>query len=190
MEVSDHMQDGQWRTMRHQGGITRGAAWEDIDRGAAAPNAVIAHAEPSTPQVLVVWQILQSLLAAVRAVAASDEAALVRTWCLQALEDLAFGPQEGAELASEAGPHGDFGSLAGGQRRKSGHEETAANAILTVRQVEILRRLREGERPKEIAHALNIAESTARSHIRDAIERLGVHGALAAMNEAERCGLL
>lgn len=87
------------------------------------------------------------------------------------------GLQAGA-LAGESGVGND------------GHGATTANEALTVRQVEILRLLRDGVHPKEIAQALHIADSTARSHIRDAIERLGVHGALGAVHEAERRGLL
>lgn len=42
------------------------------------------HAESSdvAPQALVVWLLLQSLIAAVRLVTASEEAALVRGWCI------------------------------------------------------------------------------------------------------------
>lgn len=186
------MKSGQWSGVRYQDGIDGIARREVRDREpdqASTVPAVRADAVARTvrsdndPQVFVVWQLLQSLRAAVQAVAASDELALVRSWCVQALEDLAPGTRE-----REARPALTTEAKQGGGR--GGYALAAAKSALTAQQVEILRHLRAGERPKEIARALHITDSTARSHIRDIIERLEVHGTPAAVSEAERRGLL
>jgi two-component system, NarL family, response regulator len=62
--------------------------------------------------------------------------------------------------------------------------------LLTRRQVEVLQFQANGMRPKEIANLLCVAEATVRMHIRDACNRLGVHGWFAAVVEARRRGLL
>lgn len=174
-----NMKDSQRRRARHQDGIAPREASDPGEAPAFHLRETAAHAESSDTrlQVLAVWQLLRSLLAAVRSVAAPEEAVLVRGWCIQALQDLALGSQEVGMPAAEGTP-------------PSGQAAIVTNGVLTARQMEILRRLHDGERPKEIAHAPHIADSTARSHIRDAIERLGAHGAQAAVHEAERRGLL
>lgn len=75
-------------------------------------------------------------------------------------------------------------------------DRTAGNlreiaSILTVRQREVLRLRATGLSVREIAEQLSLASHTVQSHIRDAIDRLGVSGgAIAAVAEARRRGLI
>jgi DNA-binding NarL/FixJ family response regulator len=63
--------------------------------------------------------------------------------------------------------------------------------ILTVRQREVLRLRSTGLGVATIAERLNLSVGTVHSHIRDAVERLGVSGgAMAAVAEARMLGLI
>jgi PAS domain S-box-containing protein len=62
--------------------------------------------------------------------------------------------------------------------------------ILTPRQHEVLALLAEGASTDEIAAALGLADETVRNHIRQLLQRLGVHSRLAAVAYARRNGLL
>lgn len=172
------MKNGQWRETRRQDGSAPRAARTLDFESATQSRGMAARGEPAGgaigPRALAVREALQALHAAVHAVVELDEMALVRDWCVRALGELALGLWED-----------------GAPTPPSGHAAAAATTrALTTRQAEVMRRLREGERPKEIAHALHLAELTVRSHIRDAIERLGAHGTQAAVKEADRRGLL
>lgn len=68
-------------------------------------------------------------------------------------------------------------------------QETSRD-MLTLRQVQILRCLRANMSPKEIACYLIVTEATVRTHIRNAIKSLGVHGYRAAVRTATRLHLL
>jgi DNA-binding NarL/FixJ family response regulator len=61
---------------------------------------------------------------------------------------------------------------------------------LTPREREILSCLAQGKSGQEIAEALNIAPLTVRTHIRNVIEKLGVHSRLEAVTSAIRKGLI
>lgn len=61
---------------------------------------------------------------------------------------------------------------------------------LTARQVEVTRLLADGESVEEIARRLGITPNTARNHIQNILERLGVHNRAAAVAMAIRCGLI
>lgn len=57
---------------------------------------------------------------------------------------------------------------------------------ITPRQAEILALLAEGKTNSEIAHALGLAESTIRLHLREAYRRLGVRNRIQAVRETLR----
>ncbi len=61
-----------------------------------------------------------------------------------------------------------------------------ATAVLTARELEILRLLDGGTRPAEIASRLNISVRTVRNHVQSIIGKLGVHSVLEAVAEARR----
>ena len=61
---------------------------------------------------------------------------------------------------------------------------------LTEREIEVLSHLRLRRKPKEIAQLLCLSEATVRTHIRNAIRGLGVHGARAAVRAAHDLQLL
>lgn len=187
------MTNGQRRTLHHQSDIPQHEARALEQAQTMQSQGMAAHAAewpPAAPHVFVIWQLLQSLLAEVRTLAAPEEAALVRAWCVQVLEDLALMLQEAAAPTPQDSAYARVLAARPSSSRAGEAETISARTALTARQVEILRRLRDGERPKEIAQALHIAEYTVRSHIRDTIERLGVHGVQAALIEAERLALL
>src|SRR5262249_15111829 len=62
--------------------------------------------------------------------------------------------------------------------------------LLTPRQRDVLAWLHRGMRPRAIAQKLSIQESTVRSYIRDAGDRLGTSGGMQTALEAHRLGLL
>jgi two-component system nitrate/nitrite response regulator NarL len=66
-----------------------------------------------------------------------------------------------------------------------------SSCSLTTRQREILRLRANGLGVQEIAGMLTLTPSSVQSHIRDAVERLGVSGGvLGAIAEARRRGML
>jgi len=65
-----------------------------------------------------------------------------------------------------------------------------ASLPLTPRELEVLSLLALGLRPTEIAEQLFISVHTVRKHIRNACEKLHVHGAMAAVVAAQRQHLL
>lgn len=67
----------------------------------------------------------------------------------------------------------------------SGHEQQ-----LTPRQMEILRLLQKGEQNKNIAHQLNLSESTVKVHVRRIFTALGARNRSQAVNHAIERGIL
>lgn len=61
---------------------------------------------------------------------------------------------------------------------------------LTDRELEVLRRVAAGERNKEVAAALGIAERTVKAHLTSVFNKLGVDSRAAAVAEAARHGWL
>ncbi|WP_042398236.1 LuxR C-terminal-related transcriptional regulator [Streptacidiphilus carbonis] len=57
---------------------------------------------------------------------------------------------------------------------------------LTPRELEVLRRLTEGDGTVEIAHALGMTTNTARTHVQSVLDKLGVHSRLEAVALANR----
>jgi DNA-binding NarL/FixJ family response regulator len=60
---------------------------------------------------------------------------------------------------------------------------------LTKREREVLRRLTEGDGTAEIAHRLGMTTNTARTHVQNMLDKLGVHSRLEAVALANRVGL-
>jgi PAS domain S-box-containing protein len=63
-------------------------------------------------------------------------------------------------------------------------------AHLTPRQAEVLHRLAAGDSTDQIATRLGISRQTVRNHVRDLLQRLGVHSRLEAVVAARERGLL
>lgn len=61
---------------------------------------------------------------------------------------------------------------------------------LTPRQLEVLRRLGDGQSTVEIASALHLSKETVRNHIRHILRAFGAHSRLAAVARAHERGLL
>ncbi|WP_441249450.1 LuxR C-terminal-related transcriptional regulator [Kitasatospora sp. McL0602] len=59
---------------------------------------------------------------------------------------------------------------------------------LTHRELEVLRRLTEGDGTVEIARALSMTTNTARTHVQNVLDKLGVHSRLEAVALANRLG--
>ncbi|MEZ0089008.1 LuxR C-terminal-related transcriptional regulator [Streptacidiphilus sp. EB129] len=60
---------------------------------------------------------------------------------------------------------------------------------LTQRELEVLRRLTQGDGTTEIAHALSMTTNTARTHVQSVLDKLGVHSRLEAVALANRLGV-
>lgn len=73
-------------------------------------------------------------------------------------------------------------------RREAG--ERAAAALLTPREIEIVRRVASGLRNKEIAKRLGISESTVKVHLHNIYEKLRVDGRVALTLYAQAKGLV
>ncbi|HSP98137.1 MAG TPA: LuxR C-terminal-related transcriptional regulator [Candidatus Dormibacteraeota bacterium] len=63
-------------------------------------------------------------------------------------------------------------------------------AVLSTRELEILRLLAEGSDTHETAHALFISVTTVRNHIQHILAKLGAHSRLAAVSAAKRRGII
>lgn len=61
---------------------------------------------------------------------------------------------------------------------------------LSEREIEVLRRIADGDSNKEIANALVIAEGTVKNHITNILGKLGVTGRLHAVNKARELGII
>jgi two-component system, NarL family, nitrate/nitrite response regulator NarL len=61
--------------------------------------------------------------------------------------------------------------------------------FLTSRELEVLMRMMEGECTKHLARSLEIAQSTARTHARNVLAKLGAHSRLEATAIAAKAGL-
>jgi DNA-binding NarL/FixJ family response regulator len=70
------------------------------------------------------------------------------------------------------------------------HSTEAACAELTGRQADILQRLADGARPKQVARDLDISERTVNNHLAAAYRNLGVNNRLEAVLEASRRGVV
>jgi DNA-binding NarL/FixJ family response regulator len=69
-------------------------------------------------------------------------------------------------------------------------QERASSPTLTPREVEVMRLVAAGRRDKEIAVALSISNQTARVHIKNIYEKLGVSDRTEAMSVAIRRGII
>jgi two-component system nitrate/nitrite response regulator NarL len=81
-------------------------------------------------------------------------------------------------------------AVARGQIFLPGLPESAAQALLTTRETEILRLIADGQSAPEIAAALGVSGATVKTHLQHAYEKLGVSERAAAVAEAMRRGLL
>jgi DNA-binding NarL/FixJ family response regulator len=68
--------------------------------------------------------------------------------------------------------------------------ETRPTETLTAREMEVLRLLADGQSNKEIARTLQIAEDTAKTHVRHVLAKLGVQSRTQAVLCAIRLGLV
>lgn len=62
--------------------------------------------------------------------------------------------------------------------------------LLTIRELDVLRLLSEGHGNKDIAHELNVALGTVKSHVKAILHKLGATSRTGAAKVAERRGLL
>lgn len=69
-----------------------------------------------------------------------------------------------------------------------GHQGTVAD--LTLRELEVLGLLAQGQQPKEIARCLGITVNTCRGYVKNVLSKLGAHSALEAVVEAHRLGVI
>jgi DNA-binding NarL/FixJ family response regulator len=83
-----------------------------------------------------------------------------------------------------------LGLLGRKQYQLARNSEKKNSVPLTPREREILTYLSQGKSGPEIAAMLNIAPLTVRTHIRNVIEKLGVHSRLEAVTSALREGLI
>ena len=83
-----------------------------------------------------------------------------------------------------------MGLLGRAQRTRARPPAERGGDFLTPREQEILICLARGLTGSDIAAALNIAPNTVRTHIRNLIEKLGVHSRLEAVSHALRRGLI
>lgn len=70
-----------------------------------------------------------------------------------------------------------------------GRAELTQLRFLTRREREALRRIAEGQSTKEIAQAMHVAHSTARTHVQNVLTKLGVRSRLQAAALVARAGL-
>lgn len=68
-----------------------------------------------------------------------------------------------------------------GQAQRSGEKIGAASWPLTAREREVLRRLADGERTRDIAEHLCISRATVRNHVQHLLQKLGAHSRLQAL---------
>jgi DNA-binding NarL/FixJ family response regulator len=69
-------------------------------------------------------------------------------------------------------------------------EDRAARPTLTHREIDVLERVLKGERNKEIAASLSIAEDTVQAHLKNIYVKLDVHDRTAAVYVALRRGII
>jgi len=80
-----------------------------------------------------------------------------------------------------------FAELRAMSSRGEGKEESAPKDLLSKRESEILIHVSHGESNKEIANALNIAESTVKIHVQNILKKLGLNSRVqAAVYAVER----
>ena len=75
-------------------------------------------------------------------------------------------------------------------RQEAQQRPESAGLKLTQREQEVLEAVARGERSKEIAARLNIAERTVKAHLDSIYNKLGVDSRAAAVEEAHRRGIL
>ena len=68
--------------------------------------------------------------------------------------------------------------------------ERSSQRSLTIREVEVLERIAEGMRNKEIGAALGISEETVQVHVKNILSKLGVNDRTAAVTVALRRGII
>jgi len=76
------------------------------------------------------------------------------------------------------------------KRGRPSTPETDAIALLTARELDVLRCLMEGPSRTEIGAMLDISPNTVRTHIQSILRKLSVHSALTAVAFARRAGVL
>lgn len=72
-------------------------------------------------------------------------------------------------------------------RREAGEREAAA--VLTGREIDLVRSIAQGLRNKEIARELGISEGTVKVHLHNIYQKLGLDGRLALLRYARDKGL-
>jgi DNA-binding NarL/FixJ family response regulator len=76
------------------------------------------------------------------------------------------------------------------KRRSLSTPEAKAIALLTPREVDVLRCLMEGLSRNEIGSMLHVSPNTVRTHVKSILNKLNVHSALTAVAFARRAGLV
>ena len=76
------------------------------------------------------------------------------------------------------------------ERSRSSTPEAEAIAILTARELDVLRCLIEGLSRNEIGALLHVSPNTVRTHIQSILHKLNVHSALTAVAFARRAGVV
>ncbi|MEU6039564.1 response regulator transcription factor [Actinomadura sp. NPDC047616] len=93
--------------------------------------------------------------------------------------------EAGEVVVDHAATHGDAGAV-----RRPRRQAQRAARFLTPREREVLTRLTRGESTQALAKAMGVTRSTARSHVRSVLGKLGVHSQREAVIEAARHGLV
>ena len=76
------------------------------------------------------------------------------------------------------------------ERGRSSTPEADAIALLTVRELEVLRCLMEGLSRNELGALLHVSPNTVRTHVQSILHKLNVHSALTAVAYARRAGVV
>ena len=103
-----------------------------------------------------------------------------------------FGAQTG--LHHIPGPADGHTDIAIGQiidvllEKEISSNENCSTGSITEREVDVIKELVAGKRPKEIADILNISEKTVRNHISNTMQKLSVKGRAQAVVELIRLG--
>jgi DNA-binding NarL/FixJ family response regulator len=76
------------------------------------------------------------------------------------------------------------------ERRRASTPEAEAIALLTARELDVLRALMDGLARNEIGALLHVSPNTVRTHIQSILHKLNVHSALTAVALARRAGVV
>jgi DNA-binding NarL/FixJ family response regulator len=161
-------------------------AWASIARAQSRRSRPVAHRACDAP----VAHVVEHLLALAVSLALSSEEQSTRHWLASLLRAvLAQVETEACALPIQLASLTHLFPAVSEPRPAMNRDDSSCS--LTTRQREILHLRANGLSVQEIAEMLTLTPSSVQSHIRDAVERLGVSGGvLGAIAEARRRGML